>query len=61
MSLELRCAATAIGRLLHSGPQSAVHVALTGSLFVADAEDLLPLLRQTGESLGNGLSRRRYL
>ena len=46
MSLELRCAATASDRLLHSGPQSAVHVALTGSLLAANAEDIFPLLRQ---------------
>ena len=61
MSLELRCAVTAIGRSLHSGPQSAVRVALTGSLFVAGAEDILHLLRQTDESLGNGLAAKRYL
>ena len=60
MSLEPRCAATASGRLLHSGPQSAVHVALTGSLLAANAEDIFPLLRQTDESLGNELAAMRY-
>ena len=61
MNLELRCAATAIDRLLHSGPQSAVNVALTGSLLVAKAEDIFPLLRQTDQNLGNELAVIRYL
>jgi len=60
MSLELRCAATTIGRLLPSGPQSDVLVALTGSLLAANAGDLFPRLRQTDESLGNELSATRY-
>jgi hypothetical protein len=51
--------ATAIGQLSHSGPQSAVHVALTGPLLVADAEDIFPLLRQTDPSLGNELAAMR--
>jgi hypothetical protein len=61
MTLELRCAATAIGRLPHCGPQSAVHVALTGSLLVADAEDFFQLLRQTDQSLGNEIAAKGYL
>jgi len=59
MTLELRCAATAIGRLPHCGPQSAVHVALASSLLVADADDIVQLLRQTDESIGNELARKR--
>ena len=61
MSLKLQCAATAIDRLPHNGPQSAVQQALTGSLLVADAEDIFPLLRQMDQSLGNELARKRYL
>jgi hypothetical protein len=59
MHLKLQCAATAIDRLPHSGPQSVVHVALTGSLLVADAEDIFQLLRQTEKSLGNELAATR--
>ena len=59
MSLELPCIATAIGRLPHSGPQSIVHVTLNGSLLAAVAEDIFPLLRQTDQSLGNELARKR--
>jgi len=51
MSAELRCTVTAIECLPHSGPQSVVHVVLSGSLFfVAEAEDIFQLLRQTDES-----------
>ena len=48
MSLELRCAATAIDRLPHSGPQSAVHVALTGSLFSGGCGGYLPAVAPNG-------------
>jgi len=61
MSLELRCAATAIDRLPHSGPQSVVCVAVTGSLLAADAEGILQLLRRTDQSLGNELAAKGYL
>jgi hypothetical protein len=60
MSQEFRCAA-AIGRLPRSGTQSVVHVALTGSLLVAGAEGISQLSRQTDQSLGNDLARKRYL
>ncbi len=61
MSLELRYAATAIDRLPHSGPQSVVCVAVTGSLLAADAEDIFQLLRQNNENLGNELAAKGYL
>ena len=61
MSLELRCAATAIDRLPHSGPQSVVYVAVTGSLLAADADDIFQPSRPTDESLRNELARKGYL
>lgn len=56
MCVKLRYFATTIDRVPHSGPQSAVPVALAGSLLVADAEDIFQRLRQTNESLGNELA-----
>ena len=57
MSLELRCAAIANGRLPYSGPQAA----LTGSFSVVDAEDVFSLLRQAGGNLRNKLAATRWL
>ena len=61
MSAELRCTVTAIECLPHSGPQSVVHVVLSGSLLAADAEGILQLLRRTDQSLGNELAAKGYL
>lgn len=61
MSLELRCAATAIGRFPHGGPQPVVPMPLISSLLVADAEDIFQPWRQTDESLGNEMIAKGYL
>ena len=61
MSLEFHCAAIANGRLPHSGPQAAVHMALTGSFSMVDAADVFSLLSQTGENLRNELAATRCL